>query len=33
MDHLYGDRAINDPDEHLREWAKEQLVKLKMEEV
>jgi hypothetical protein len=27
MDNLHGDRALNDPDEQLREWAEEQLAK------
>lgn len=30
---LLRDRAINDPDEQLREWAKKELEKLKMDEV
>jgi hypothetical protein len=28
---LLGDRAINDPDEHLREWAQEQLQTIDIE--
>jgi hypothetical protein len=28
---LLGDRALNDPDEQLREWAQEQLEKIEEE--
>ncbi|ASC71256.1 hypothetical protein XM38_022080 [Halomicronema hongdechloris C2206] len=28
---LLGDRAVNDPNEQLRQWAQEQLEKLKMQ--